>query len=382
MHIQQPQTKSLVSLILATGLFLISTPAPGNEKQRLQQLQQDISDLRNDLSSRKQKQNEVQDSLRKIEKEIARLSRLLHNSKKKLKRQRATQKKLQTETQLLSDKLTRLRKLLSQQMRAGYSAGQQQALKLLLNQTDPAEAGRTLAYYGYFTQAQFKTIKDTQKSIQQFSAANEKLRQSTIKLESLKRDQQQQKNKLDQRRTSRNQVLAELNKEIHNKERRLEKLLADEKALAEILKGLSHKDPANFNNIRELKGKLTWPTKGRVRHNYGESRKLGKMRWKGVLISGREGQEIRAIAAGKVVFADWIRGYGLMIIVDHGNSYMSLYGHNQGLYKDEGDNVDSNETIAALGNSGGNTETGLYFELRHKGKPINPRKWFKGTPNN
>lgn len=358
------------------GLFYIS-PSIADEKQRLQQLQQDISALRDDLSSSKQKQNHIQDDLKRLEKEIARLSRQLHNTQKKLSKQHATQKKLQAETRQLNRKLIRSRELLSQQMRAGYSAGQQQALKLLLNQTDPAEAGRTLAYYGYFTQAQFKTIQNTQRSIQQLSAANEKLRQSTTKLESLKHDQQQQKSKLDQRKKSRNLVLTKLNNEITNKELRLEKMLADERALANVFKTLRHRDQASFSNIRKLKGKLRWPTKGRIRHNYGESRKLGKMRWKGVLISGSEGQEIRAIAPGKVVFADWIRGYGLMLIIDHGNSYMSLYGHNQGLYKDVGDVISSNEIIAALGNSGGNTETGLYFELRHKGKPINPRKWFK-----
>ena len=359
------------------GLFITGPSLAANDEQRLQKLQQDITTLRSNLSSNKQEQSKIQENLKKLDKEIAKLAGELRSLNKKLKKQHATQKQLQTESRQLNSKLIKQKELLGQQMRAGYSAGQQQALKLLLNQTNPAEAGRTLAYYGYFTQAQLKTIHDTQLNIQQLKTANEKLQQSTSKLEALKRDQQTQKKRFGKRKESRKVVLAKLNQEIQSKEHRLEKLVADELALAKVLKELARNALPTFSNLRELKGKLRYPIKGRIRHNYGESRNLGKMRWKGILISGREGQDIRTIAPGKVVFADWIRGYGLMVIIDHGNSYMSLYGHNQGLYKEAGDTVKNNEIIAALGNSGGNSELGVYFELRHKGKAINPKKWFK-----
>lgn len=370
-------TISLATLSLVAGLFFSSPTLADNEKQRLQQIQQDISTLRNNLDTDKQEQNEIQQSLKKFDKEIAKLGRDLRSLNKKITKQRTTQKQLQKETRQLNSKLIKQKDLLGQQMRAGYSAGQQQALKLLLNQTNPAEAGRTLAYYGYFTQAQLKTVHDTQVNIQQLKTANEQLQQSTTKLEALKRDQEVQKQRFTQRKESRRLVLAKLNREIQSKEQRLDKLLADEQALAKVLKEIALKARPTFKNLHKLKGKLRYPVKGRIRHNYGESRKLGKMRWKGILISGREGQDIQTIAPGKVVFADWIRGYGLMIIIDHSNGYMSLYGHNQGLYKEAGDTVQANEVIAALGNSGGNQEMGLYFELRHKGKPINPKKWFK-----
>ncbi len=370
--------KSLASLLLLAGLFCIHTTSlAANEHQQLKQIQQDISELRSDLSSGKQRQNNLQSELKSLEKEIAQVSRKLRQSDKKLKQQRGTHTHLQKETRQLSSKLSQQREQLGQQMRAGYSAGQQQALKLLLNQTNPAEAGRTLAYYGYFTQAQLKTVNETQISIQQLNSATEKLEASTQQLKTLIGEQKKQKNKLDQRKQSRNLLLAKLNKDIQSKEQQLEKLLNDEKALAKILEELQKREEFAFTNLRQAKGKLTLPTQGRIRHNYGESRKLGKLRWKGILITGKEGQAIKAIAPGKVVFADWIRGYGLILIVDHGNSYMSLYGHNQSLYKETGDTVEANETIATLGDSGGNSAPGLYFELRHKGKPINPQGWFK-----
>ncbi len=368
---------SLASLFLAAGLFVYHPSYAANEEQRLQQIQQNISTLRGDLNSSKEKQNKIQSELKALEKDISNISKTLRSTRHKLAKQRSTHTELQKETRQLSAKLTTQRDQLGQQMRAGYSAGQQQALKLLLNQTNPAEAGRTLAYYGYFTQAQLKSVKETQLSIQQLNAATEKLQQSTAQLERLSEEQQRQKSKFDVRKQTRNHVLAKLNADIQSKEQQLQQLLADEQALAKVLQEIQARSRPKFINLKTLKGKLSWPTKGRVRHNYGELRKLGELRWKGILITGKEGQDIKSIAPGKVVFADWIRGYGLMLIVDHGDNYMSLYGHNQSLYKDVGDTVNSNEIIATLGDSGGNTAPGLYFELRHNGKPINPRSWLK-----
>ena len=370
-------SKSLACTLVAAGLFICSFAHAANENERLQKIQQDINSLRSNIDSDKREQSSIQENLKTLDKEIAKVAKKLRALDAKIKKQRTTQQQLQKETRTLNSKLIKQKELLGQQMRAGYSAGQQQALKLLLNQTNPAEAGRTLAYYGYFTQAQLKTVHDTQLSIQQLKTATEKLQESTRKLEALKNDHDLQRLNFDQQKRSRKQVLAKLSEELQSKEQRLEKLLADEQALSELVKELALASQPKFKALKNLKGKLRYPIKGKLRHAYGESRKLGKMRWKGLFIKGREGQDIRTIAPGKVVFADWIRGYGLMIIIDHGDNYMSLYGHNQGLYKEAGDAVQENEIIAALGNSGGSPELGVYFELRHNGKPIDPKGWFK-----
>ena len=162
------------------------------------------------------------------------------------------------------------------------------------------------------------------------------------------------------------------------KQAQLKQLQDDEQALSQLLQRLpaqAQDSKIDSSNLSRLKGKLKWPTKGNIQNRFGSPRDQGQMKWQGVTISGKEGQEIHSIAPGRVIFADWIRGYGLMLIIDHGNGYMSLYGHNQTLYKDVGDTISGNESIATLGNSGGNDSTSLYFEMRHKGKPIDPATW-------
>jgi septal ring factor EnvC (AmiA/AmiB activator) len=127
------------------------------------------------------------------------------------------------------------------------------------------------------------------------------------------------------------------------------------------------------------KGKLRWPARGRLAQRFGAPRS-GGLRWRGVMIEAQEGGEVRAVSQGRIAFSDWMRGFGLLLIIDHGDGYMSLYGHNQTLYKEVGEWVDTGEVVALLGASGGRTESGLYFEMRHKGRPINPVHWCAGKP--
>lgn len=373
-----PQPR-LIPLLLALGLMLSATPASAQEpQQRLDQIRKDISQLQRNLGSDKQQLERFRDELGRIEKEIAALSRVQRQTQTELKAQQQAQRQLEGETRVLRHKLAEQRDSLGRQIRAGFSAGQQQALKLLLNQTDPGAAGRTLTYYGYFTRAQSEAVARTRRNIEQLDNAETRLRQSHKRLENLHAEQQRQGEALQRRRNERKIVLSKLNDEIASKAQRLNSLLEDEKALNELLRDLKPKQdtaPRDYNDLAKLKGKLKWPTKGRIQNRYGQPRGQGRLKWQGITISGAEGQEVRSIAPGHVVFADWIRGYGLMLIVNHGNGYMSLYGHNQSLFKDVGEQVGANEAVAALGNSGGNNDAGLYFEMRHNGKPINPETW-------
>ncbi len=263
-------------------------------------------------------------------------------------------------------------------MLCALAIDEQQQLKLILNQTNPAAAGRSMTYYNYFSRAQIGALDQTQLNIKQLNESETQLRKSTDKLEQLKQQQQQQHLKLQQRQSQRKTLLSKLNSEINSKQQQLERLRGDEKALSRLLQNLpsqTQDSKIDFSNLSKLKGKLKWPTKGKIKNHFGSPRNQGQLKWQGITINGKAGQEIRSIAPGRVIFADWIRGYGLMLIIDHGNGYMSLYGHNQSLYKDVGDTISSNESIATLGNSGGNSRTSLYFEMRHKGKPINPATW-------
>jgi septal ring factor EnvC (AmiA/AmiB activator) len=376
LHTPISQSHLFRSFILALGLTLGASASAADSQQKLDQIRSSISQLKQTLGSAKQQQQRQRDELAKIEKEIASLSRQQRQTRKDLAEQQHAQHKLERETDTLRRKLAKQRANLGRQLRAGFSAGRQQALKLLLNQTNPAAAGRTLTYYGYFTRAQLQAVSETRRDINQLDNAETRLRQSRTRLEKLQDKQQRQGKALKQRRSERKTVLAKLNAEISSKEQRLNRLLEDEQALSKLLQNLKPAPAAqDFSNLAKLKGKLKWPTKGAIEHHYGRPRGQGRLKWQGVTIGGVEGQAIHSIAPGRVIFADWIRGYGLMLIVDHGNGYMSLYGHNQSLYKDVGDPVAANETVATLGNSGGNDSTSLYFELRRNGKPVNPETW-------
>jgi septal ring factor EnvC (AmiA/AmiB activator) len=350
-----------------------------NEQQRLQQLRSNINELRQDIGADKQQQTQLQKELKRLERDIASAKQRLRDIDAELREQRQAQQQLQAESRALNQKLERQKQLLSQQLRASYTPSQQQTLKLLLNQSSPAEAGRTLAYYGYFSRAQLHTIDATRASIDKLQETDAKLQQGRDRLEALKQQQLQEQNTLAERKSTHKTVIGKLDSRIQGNQRSLATMMADEEALAKLMRELEAKRAKSKNvpDSSKLKGKLQWPTPGKIEHSFGEPRNQGRMTWQGMMISGTEGQEIRAIAPGKVVFADQMRGYGLLLIIDHGNNLMSLYGHNQRLYKVNGDSVGANETIAALGSSDNGDEAALYFELRHKGKPVDPEKWLR-----
>ena len=379
MRISRRQLGFAWALTLSLGL----TPLTGKaeepaSQQRLQQIRGNISEIKQDLGNDKKLQQQQQQQLSKIEKDIANLSRSQLKTKHKLKQQKKDLQQLDSDTNKLRKKLDQQQHKLGQQIRTAYTAGQKQQLKLLLNQNEPTAAGRNMIYYNYFNRAQISAVDQTRLNIQKLSDSEIRLQKSSDKLGKLKQQKQQQQQKLRQHQSQRKKLLSKLNSEINSKKQQLEQLLADEKALRRLLQNLppqTQDRKTGFSNLSKLKGKLKWPTKGKIKNRFGSPRNQGQLKWQGITISGKAGQEIRSIASGRVIFADWIRGYGLMLIIDHGNGYMSLYGHNQSLYKDVGDTISGNESIASLGNSGGNTSTGLYFEMRHKGKPINPATW-------
>ena len=182
-------------------------------------------------------------------------------------------------------------------------------------------------------------------------------------------------------RKERKKVVRSLKAEIKSKGQQLDGLLADEQELKSLLQALTEAlsdipaAPGDHKPFAKLKGKLKWPTSGRRLKAYGESRRIGSLRWQGVVIAGKEGQEVKAVSHGRVAYADWLRGYGLLLIIDHGDGYMTLYGHNQSLFREVGDWVEKGEVIAAVGNSGGIDNHALYFEIRKDGKPTDPIRW-------
>ncbi len=276
--------------------------------------------------------------------------------------------------------LSKEREALAGQLRAAYMIGRQEPLKLLLNQKDPERAGRMFAYYGYFGRARAEQIHQIEDNVQSLGQLDAQLEAEDQRLADLEKMQRTQVADLEDARQRRSVVLASLEAESHTRAESLERLRSQQAGLEKLLKELRQaleKFPVDTNDaFARLRGKLAWPVSGRVVARFGETR-AGGVKWDGVLVATERGAPVRAVSQGRVIYADWLPGLGLLTIVDHGDGYMSLYGHNERLYKAVGEQVGAGDAIAAAGDSGGTTRPELYFEIRRAGHPVDPRPWFK-----
>ncbi|TWX68609.1 peptidoglycan DD-metalloendopeptidase family protein [Colwellia demingiae] len=266
--------------------------------------------------------------------------------------------------------------LLAQQLRAAYTTGQHDYLKLLLNQDQSEKIQRTISYYQYLNQARTKEIDNFQVTIAQLLQVSTEHQTQVDQLQQLKDEQLQQDTQFRSSKSQRNKTLKKLSRKLLSSQQQLNKLKAEENNLNQALNKLAALIQAEIDltGLSKLKRKLSWPVKGRILHRFG-TRKQGYLKWKGVLISAPISRQVQTIHNGKVLFSDWLKGYGLLTVIDHGNGYMSLYAHNQTLLKSVGDRVETGEPIALIGQSGGLGQSGLYFEIRHQGKALNPKLW-------
>lgn len=351
--------------------------------KELARLRKQINALRDDLHQTKSLHDSVRAELRQLEQEISTRIRAL----KKIKRQlRQTTRKLiglKTQQQQYQKDLTIQQTLLGQQVRAAYAIGRQEFLKLMLNQEDPAAVGRAMTYYDFFNRARSQRIANARQTIVRLENIKQEIKGQQKQLRQLQASQQQEKVALQKTSGARALVVARLNNELQSKGQTLARWLEDEKQLQRVVEAIHEVMPETLTDrgqqppFSSQRGHLQWPTRGRLRDLFGKHREAAQVRWNGVLITASEGNEVHAISHGRVAYADWLRGYGLLIIVDHGEGYMSLYGHNQSLFKETGDWVEAGEVIGSVGKSGGQDEAALYFEIRHNGKPRNPAKWCK-----
>ncbi len=351
--------------------------------EELALLRDRIQALRDELAETRSLHDSVQHTLSKIETHISRQSRSLRQLSRKLKSRKKKLAALKKERRRAEQKLAAQRGLLARQVRSAFMIGRQEYLKLMLNQEDPALLGRTLVYYDYFNQARSEQISRVQTALENIENLSVAINAETRKLRQTQAKRQAEKKALEKTYRDRALVLARLNRDIKSKDQQLAQMSADEKRLRDLLQAINEAMPDIFaegdkhKSFIAYKGKLAWPVRGKVKKLYGKRRRAGKLKWNGVMIMAAKGREVHAISHGRVAYADWLRGYGLLLIIDHGDGYMSLYGHNQSLYKETGDWVDANEIIAEVGNSGGQQASALYFEIRYKGKPTNPSRWCK-----
>lgn len=368
-------------------LFALANDALGQEKKtekQLQQLKATIEALRKELESTKSSRNEIQKSLESSEKAVGELSKKAESLKKELKENQSTLKELRDERSQLEEQKREQQASVSGYINSAYRLGQQSQIRLLLNQQQPDRVARNLKYYNYFADARAEKIGSFVKTINRIDQIEPEIAYKTAAIESNYASLKQQQKKLKGAQVERKKILAKLNSSISNKAQELDQLSRDRKALEKVLASVIN----SIDDVRiasgavkfaNLKGKLPWPAQGRVLKQFGNTRVANKMRWQGMLIKSNAGSPVKAVHYGRVVFSDYLRGHGLLVIIDHGAGYMSLYAHNQTIYKELGEWVESGETIASVGNSGGQKQTALYFELRYKGQPTNPKRWFKAA---
>ena len=347
----------------------------------LEKLRAQIEALRTNLNEVHGQHKAVHEQLRAIEQDIDKLSRNLDERDSELQRQTQRLAELEATKETQQGVLAKQRRALGEQLRASYIIGRQEYLKILLNQQNPAAIGRGLIYYKYFNRARMQRIANLTTELAQLDDLEQVVRQQVVEVENLRTAQLEAKQALETSQAARRALLAQLDTDIRNKDQELQRLVEDERQLQELLPKLQQAlaaipaEPGDHEPFDRLKGKLPWPTSGPIRNAYGSPRMAGAMKWQGVVIGAPAGQEVRAVSPGRVAFADWLRGFGLLLIIDHGNGYMSLYGQNQSLAKRAGDWVEGGAIIANVGSSEAGGGTGLYFEIRHQGEPNNPGLW-------
>lgn len=381
---------TLLILVLALpGVLLADSEEAliSSREGELKQLQQEISTLQNQLSGRERERQSLQEQLRRTEKAIGKTARDLRDLAASLKRQQNQLDQLQAQRADQLQALEAHRQALKQQMRSAYAMGRQERLKILLNQQDPAVVSRLLVYYDYLNRSRAEQINQLDQALQALQKTETSLRLETERVRQTQARVLEQQRSLDQEQQKRQQVLALLNQDIVSKGQVLKGYKRDAQQLQNLLSKLQAEiaslpiETEKHKPFKQLKGRLKWPTKGRLATRFGTSR-VGGLKWDGVVIAAREGVEVRAVHHGRVAFADWLRGFGLLMIIDHGDGYMSLYGNNQSLFKEAGDWVEPGETVALVGNSGGQANPGVYFGIRYKGRPVNPKQWCEAARGN
>lgn len=350
-------------------------------QENLDLIRDKISGVLSALGENKDKRDSVRTELKKLEIKIAKASKDLRNTQRKYTKSDKNLKKTRSELKKLKKNLNKQREILASQVRSAYVMGQQPQLKMLLNQQDPSEMGRAMVYYTYLNQARGKEIENFIVSIEKEKTLEATVKEVSKELKVLLDERRSSKNKLSRHRNNRKNLLAKLEKDINNQQITLDGLESSRGRIEILLESLGElladipAEPLNQKPFGDLKGKLPWPIKGKLSASFGSTRHQGDLKWNGVVIRADYDTPIRAVSNGRIAFADWLQGYGFITIIDHNDGYMSLYGYSQELYKQVGDWVEAGEVIASVGDSGGQLDSGLYFEIRKQGKPINPKKW-------
>ncbi|MFC6339178.1 peptidoglycan DD-metalloendopeptidase family protein [Pseudomonas sp. CCM 7891] len=415
----------MLRALITLAIVCLLQPAFADERAQTQQqldaTRQDITELKKLLGKLQEEKSGVQKDLRGTETEMGKLEKQVQELQKELKKSESELERLDAEKKKLQSARVEQQRLIAIQARAAYQNGRQEYLKLLLNQQNPERFARTLTYYDYLSKARLEQLKSFNETLRQLANVEQEISQQQAQLLEQKSSLDTQRSELDKVRKERQQALATLNKDVKARDTKLKARQQDQADLAKVLKTIEEtlarqareaeqarqkaliaqqeaqkkrqsetdapRTPAPGPLVSSAgvsyggpfassRGKLPWPVDGRLLARFGQTRGDDtRAKWDGVMISAAAGSQVHAVHGGRVVFADWLRGAGLLVILDHGNGYLSLYGHNQTLLKAAGDVVKAGESISTVGNSGGQGSPALYFAIRQQGRPSDPAKW-------
>lgn len=372
---------ALYSLILVCFNPSIEVVADNSQQAQLEKLKRTISGLEKTLEGQHDKKNNLHQQLKVIELNASRLNSRI----RQLRHQIAA-----TETELsnliktkgkLQGRIKEQSSAIGEQVRAAHKIGSGEPVKLFLNQEDPQQIARMFKYYDYLLQARSQKIQQFKADVDDLTALVETINKTKIKLTKNKKDLEAERTVLASTIDDRKNMLLQLEATVQSGKKKLNSLQRQRRELEELISAVEVAvadmiTPQDYPSFASSKGKLLWPIRGSVAKRFG-SRRTGQLRWEGWLIDATAGSTVSAIHWGRVVFSNYLRGFGLLVIVDHSDGYMSLYAHNQELLRDTGDWVQAGEVVSRAGNTGGLTEPAVYFEIRENGQPVNPKSWLQ-----
>lgn len=379
---KHPLSLALLFVVLALPFFTHANTTEGeisSTKTKLENIKTGIGSLLNKIKTSKSNYQQLQNSLKKHDKNISAVAIKIHRNRAQISAQKNHITTLREQISQLNASLQNSKERMVAELQQLHRHGSTNPTKLFINMEDPSSLPRNIYYQEQIQKARNKKHTEISETQLKLKDQQQQLNKDQQKLSKLQQDLTERKFSLDQKQKQRKITLAKLKKHIQSDGEKLIKRREEASKLSALIAQLNQKlKDENKDGSHFLKqgGKLKWPTEGEITRHFNQKRSdNSQLLWQGVVIRGLEGQRVNAIYPGTVVYADWLTGFGNLLMIDHGGGYMSLYGHNQSLLKTPGEKVKLGEQVATLGNSGGELENALYFEIRHRNRPVNPSRW-------